>query len=222
MGTAQAAMHHALSKMLDSDLQNWLTDHCWVYRDDPVEEWGAMHLVTASFREDRTPEHARLTKARKSWESLLHRKRIEEIALACHTIYQEYPKGFIAMPSLGTLDPLPKEMREAGAAAVENKINFLSDTAFTTMAGTRDHHMLIVENIETLLKDGELYVRRSDINDENRESLLDQIRQMSMKQSLHGETLIQHNRNCALVVPEKSLIHHLEDWIYNGLKNLAQ
>ena len=212
---------HVFTELLGSSLKGWVARACWVYKDDPVEEWETLHLVNSGYRDDSSEAHRRLGEARKRWDIMTSNEKLKEIAAACSVIRQQFSLGYTARTSQGIMDPLTKVMREAGAAAAEERVNYLSNTAFARLSGTPDHQLLVVEEIESLIKDGELYVRGSDIDHEKQPSWLDRFLRLSMKLSQRGETLIQHNRNLAIVVPEKPFGEHLESWLYSALRNVV-
>ena len=116
--------------LIDFEVRQRLAEICWVYKDDPIEDWDALHLVRRGYKEDRTTEHARLSNARKRWDSLTNEQRMHEIAEVCATMYHQFALGFMPTPSKNSKDPLPEVMREAGLAVENNRVNYLSDSVY--------------------------------------------------------------------------------------------
>ncbi len=215
----RASFEHVFTKLLDQGLRRRLADSCWVYRDDPIEEWDSLAQVRKGYRETKSPEHIRLTETRKRWDSLTHDKQVLEIAELCALIYQEYSLGFPPASSKNSKDPLPQIMRKAGMAVVEKRVSYLSETAFKKLMTASDHKKFVIDDIECILKDRELYIRFADFNSKDYQEWQNKLLDWSAKSGHKGETIIQHNQNVALVLPDKPVVDHLQDWIHNALKN---
>ena len=205
--------------LIDFEVRQRLAEICWVYKDDPIEDWDALHLVRRGYKEDRTPEHAKLYNARKRWDSLTSEQRVREIAEVCASMYHQYALGAVPAPSKDSKDPLPKIKREAGQAVADSRLNFLSDSYFRVLATASGHQTLDVEGVEGIIKDGELYVRLSDFHDRDTESWKNKLLDWSRKRTSTGEAIILHDMNCALVLSDRLFVDHLQDWINNALKN---
>ncbi len=207
------------TRLIDLEVRQHLADDCWVYKDDPIEDWDVLYLVRRGYKEDRTPEHARLYNARKRWDSLTSEQRVREIAEVCASMYHQYALGAVPAPSKNSQDPLPKIKRDIGQAAADSRLNFLSDSYFRVLATASGHQTLDVEGVEGIIKDGELYVRLSDFHDRDTESWKNKLLDWSRKRTSTGEAIMLYNMNCALVLSGKLFVDHLQDWINNALKN---
>ena len=215
------SLRRLFTNILDLETQLWIATHCWIYKDDPLEDWDALHLVTVGYNESITAGHVRLTDARKHWNMLTQRQRLEEIADMCQSLRREYTKGNLFRFATGTIDPMPEVLRQAGAAAVDNHISYLSDTAYQRLEHS-DHYLTVVlESNETKLKDGELYVRNSAISREGGSEWLEPFLNLAIINSQHGETVIQDHLNRGLVVPDKKFVEHLENWLMAALRKVA-
>ncbi len=207
------------TRLIDLEVRQHLADDCWVYNDDPIEDWDVLYLVRRGYKEERTPEHARLNNARKRWDSLTSEQRVREIAEVCASMYHQYALGAVPAPSKGSKDPLPKIKREAGRAVADSRLNFLSDSYFRVLATASGHQTLDTEGVEGIIKDGELYVRLSDFHDRDTESWKNKLLDWSRKRTSTGEAIMLYNMNCALVLSDRLFVDHLQDWINNALKN---
>ena len=54
------------NECLDSQLRTWILEQCWVYEDDPLTPWAALHMVEPGYSYNNTAELQRLTAARKN------------------------------------------------------------------------------------------------------------------------------------------------------------
>ena len=91
--------HVFFHECLDSALRTWIAQHCWVYEDDPLTSWAALHLVELGYSYTHTPELQRLTDSRRRWDSLAIDQRIQKIARCCQLIRNDYTHGLIAAPA---------------------------------------------------------------------------------------------------------------------------
>ena len=215
------SLRYLFEEILDRETQNRIATQCWVYIDDPIEDWDALHLVKNGFNVSTSVGHRRLSDARKRWDVLTHKQRLEEIADVCQSLRQEYTRGNVFRPSAGTLDPVPEILRAAGAAAVVNHISYMSDSAYETLERSDEYQQVTQENIKMQLKDGELYVRNSAISSTADPSWIEPFLKLAANNSDQGETIIQDNFNRGLVVPDKKLVNHLEDWLMSALRSVA-
>ncbi len=207
---------HVFTKCIDHDVQRWIGNHCWVYEDDPIENWSTLHLVQKGYNESKTAEYERLTKARKRWDALTLQKSMVEIADICESIHHQFAVCISPMPLRGMKDPVPKVLREIGVAMADQHVNYLSETAFRKLdlGGT---HTVIIDNIDCIIKDSELYVRLSNFEDRDTQSWQDQVLIWNPKQITRGEAITLPDMKRALVLPDKPLVDHLNDWIENAL-----
>lgn len=214
-------LRHLFTEILDKETREWIAVRCWVYVDDPVEEWDALHLVKLGFNEASSVGHRRLSDARKRWDVLTQKQRLEEVADVCQSLRQEYTKGHVFRPSECTVDPVPAMLRDAGAAATAGHVSYMSDSAYAAMEQSGDYHMVAQENIRAQLKNGELYVRNSTISSAENPAWMEPFLKLATTRSGQGETIIQDRLKRGLVVPEKKLVNHLEDWLMNALRSIA-
>lgn len=125
----------------------------------------------------------------------------------------------VARPSSETGDPLPKAMRETGAAVADDRISYLSESAYREKTTTARPHMREAFGVEYILQKGELFVRRRDFDDKDLEAWKQQLLVWNPKYSAKGETMMLHQRNAALVLPDKPFAGHLQDWVHNARIN---
>ncbi|MCH7575916.1 MAG: hypothetical protein IIA59_12450 [Candidatus Marinimicrobia bacterium] len=215
------SLRHLFVEILDRETQIRIATQCWVYVDDPIEEWDALQLVKVGFNESSSDRHRRLSDARTRWDVLTQKQRLEEIADVCQSLRREYTRGNVFRPSARKFDPVPANLRAAGAAAVVNHISYMSDSAYEAMERSDEYHQVAQENIKTQLKDGELYVRNGAISSTADPSWLEPFLKLATNNSDQGETIIQDNFNRGLVVPDKKFVKHLEDWLMSALRSVA-
>jgi hypothetical protein len=206
---------------LDSSVRTWIAQHCWVYEDNPLTPWAALHLVEPGYSYTRTPELRRLTDSRRKWDRLDIDRRIRKIARCCQLIRNDYTHGLIATPAPQDKRSWFEDNDKQTLAAIEaGKIVLAPEEEFREWQKLAQGSGTMF-GVNTVTHEGQFVARALDLDGEDYEQWLKKVCESCRRPFDHGDTVFIWTHNQALATREKPLTRHLEEWIDNGLKNIV-
>ncbi len=107
---------------LDSETQNFISNNCWVYQDNPLEKWANLQNVKEGYNNLVSPENKRLTNARKRWDNLDSNQRLFEISQFLEFLFNQYNLCQVSAPVKMDKDPVAKVWKDIDQAVTEYKV----------------------------------------------------------------------------------------------------
>ncbi len=207
---------------LDSESQNWITNNCWVYQDNPLEKWANLQNVKEGYNNVASQENKRLTNARKRWDNLDPNQRLFEISQFLEAMFNQYNLCQVNAPVKMDKDPVAKVWKDIDQAVSEYKVNYLSNSLFNQLGA--DGQKFKFNEVRCVFKEEDLIVFEGDVRDKDRDLWLKRLSEWLKtkieSENAVGETIFLSPKNQALVLSGDNLIVLLDKWVGKAVKTI--
>ena len=216
----RTSFYRFFQECLDPDLRDQIVAQCWVYRDNPLVPWGALHLVQAGYNERRTPDLARLSDARARWDGFGIEERLRQIGRVCEYIRNDYTHGLLPTPVTGDRNPIFEDTERATAAAIlMGAVTPVTEEEFTRLAQAEGGSGTWF-SVRAVLHNGTLFPVAVDLSDKELNPWLEEVLARCHQPYDRGDTVFLWSHRLALATSAGALTTHLHAWLDNAISRL--